>query len=174
MREIPRAILLLPTSPPAQRSSARAVGSDSDSGIEETRGARRQREGTAFSVLTLIEARREDTAEIKGKQFRFRPYGSGGTALDGGARETEPPGEGVDADAVDGSVADVAVAVLDGFGAGARERNSSAFLASFIAQERSQQGLHNPRYAAASDAYRRAGASPMALDNQPRVVTFAV
>jgi hypothetical protein len=55
-----------------------------------------------------------------------------------------------------------------------RERNSSAFIASFIAQERLRRGLHNPQFEAASDAYRRAGGSPSAIDNQPRVVSFAV
>ena len=64
--------------------------------------------------------------------------------------------------------------MLDGFGAGARERNSSAFLASFIAQERLREGLYNPQYEAASDAYRRAGGSPSAVDNQPRVFSVAV
>ena len=59
-------------------------------------------------------------------------------------------------------------------GTGPRERNSTAFLASFIAQERPREGLHNPQHEAASDAYRRAGGSPSAVDNQPRVFSFAV
>ena len=64
--------------------------------------------------------------------------------------------------------------MLDGFGAGARERKSSAFLASFIVQERPREGLYNPQYEAASDAYRRAGGSPSAVDNQARVFSVAV
>lgn len=174
MREIPRAILLPPPSPPPPRSSARAVQSDSESGLDATRGARRQPQGAAQGFLTLIEARREDTVEIKGKQFRFRPYSSRGGAADGAARETEPTGEAVDSGAVEGSDDDISVDLLDSFGAGAHERNSSAFLASFIAQERLRQGLHNPRFETASDAYRRAGGAPSAVDNQPRVISFAV
>jgi len=180
MQEILRAILLPPPSPPSQRTSARAVQPDSESAAEAARGARRQPQGAAQgpgqgAFLTLIESRREDTVEIKGKQFRFRPYGNRGAA-DGGTREAELAGEASEPSAVnaDSSDGDLSVDVLDGFGAGARERNSSAFLASFIAQERLRQGLHNPRFEAASDAYRRAGGSPSAIDNQARVVSFAI
>jgi len=172
MQEIPRTILLPPPSHLSSRASARAVQSDSESAIEAVR-ARKQGTGQAF--LTLIEQRREDTVEIKGKQFRFRPYSNRGAA-DSAAREAELNGETAETGAI--STEDdedgIAVDVLDGFGAGARERNSSAFLASYIAQERPRQGLYNPQYEAASDAYRRAGGSPSAIDNQPRVVSFAV
>ncbi|MGH6891729.1 MAG: hypothetical protein ACREEP_05685 [Dongiaceae bacterium] len=176
MREIPRAILLPPPSPPPQRSSACAVQSDSELGLDATRGTRRQPPGPAHSFLTLIETRREDTVEIKSKQFRFRPYGGRGATADNSARETELDGQTSEAGTVDGDASDtdIAIDILNGFGAGARERNSSAFLASFIAQERMRQGLFNPQYEAASDAYRRAGGSPSAADNQPRVVSFAI
>jgi len=172
MQEIPRTILLPPPSHLSSRASARAVQSDSESAIEAVR-ARKQGTGQAF--LTLIEQRREDTVEIKGKQFRFRPYSNRGAA-DSAAREAELNGETAETGAI--STEDdedgIAVVVLDGFGAGARERNSSAFLASYIAQERPRQGLYNPQYEAASDAYRRAGGSPSAIDNQARVFSFAV
>ena len=172
MQEIPRTILLPPPSHLSSRASARAVQSDSESAIEAVR-ARKQGTGQAF--LTLIEQRREDTVEIKGKQFRFRPYSNRGAA-DSAAREAELNGETAETGAI--STEDdedgIAVDVLDGFGAGARERNSSAFLASYIAQERPRQGLYNPQYEAASDAYRRAGGSPSAIDNQARVFSFAV
>jgi hypothetical protein len=180
MQEIPRAILLPPPSPPTQRTSVRAVRDDSDTAIEAARSARRQPQGasggTGQAFLTLIEARREDTIEIKGKQFRFRPYGNRGTTAESGAREAELAGEAGDTTTVSGESGDddISVDVLDSFGAGARERNSSAFIASFIAQERLRQGLHNPQFEAASDAYRRAGGSPSAIDNEPRVVSFAV
>jgi hypothetical protein len=172
MQEIQRAILLPP--PSHLSSRARAVQSDSESAIEAAR-ARRQGQGPAQAFLTLLEQRREDTVEIKGKQFRFRPYSSRG-ASDGAAREAEFNGETADAGAISAETEDdgIAVDVLDGFGAGARERNSSAFLASFIAQERLRAGLYNPQYEAASDAYRRAGGSPSAVDNQARVISFAV
>jgi hypothetical protein len=149
------------------------VQPDSETAIEAAR-ARRQAQGAGQAFLTLIEQRREDTVEIKGKQFRFRPYTSRG-ATDGAVRETEFNG-GTDTGAiVSGTDEDsVAVDVLDGFGAGARERNSSAFLASFIAQERPRDGLYNPQYAAASDAYRRAGGSPSAPDTLARVFSIAV
>lgn len=148
--------------------------SESESAIEAAR-ARRQAQGPGQAFLTLIEQRREDTVEIKGKQFRFRPYSSRGAA-DGAAREAELGREANGTGAVSAEVEDdgIAVDVLDGFGAGTRERNSSAFLASFIAQERLRAGLYNPQYEAASDAYRRAGGSPSAVDNQPRVVSFAI
>lgn len=174
MQEIPRAILLPPPTYLSSRASVRAVQSDSDSAIEAAR-ARRQAQGAAQAFLTLIEQRREDTVEIKGKQFRFRPYSSRGTT-DSGAREAELGREAGASGSVDAEIAgdDVAVDVLDGFAEGARERNSSAFLASFIAQERLRQGLHNPPFEAASDAYRRAGGSPSSVDNQPRVFSVAV
>ena len=174
MQEISRAILLPPPSHLSLRANVRAVQSDSEAAIEAAR-ARRQTQGTGQAFLTLIEQRREDTVEIKGKQFRFRPYSSR-AATDGAARETELNGEAADTGAISLETEEdsIAVDVLDGFGAGARERNSSAFLASFIAQERPRQGLYNPQYEAASDAYRRAGGSPSAVDNQARVFSIAV
>jgi len=178
MQEISRALLLPPPSPLSQRMSAKAVQADSESAIDAARGARRQppaSQGAAPAFLTLIESRREDTVEIKGKQFRFRPYGNRG-ASDSATREAELAGEANETGAVstDDGDEDLSVDVLDSFGAGARERNSSAFLASYIAQERLRQGLYNPQFEAASDAYRRAGGSPSAVDNEPRVVSFAV
>lgn len=174
MQEIPRAILLPPPSHLSSRASARAVQPDSETAIEAAR-ARRQTQGTGQAFLTLIEQRREDTVEIKGKQFRFRPYSSRG-ATDGAAREAELNSDAAGAGAIgiDGEEDGISVDVLDGFGSGARERNSTAFLASFIAQERPREGLYNPQHEAASDAYRRAGGSPSAGDNQPRVFSFAV
>ena len=147
---------------------------ESESAIEAAR-ARKQAQGPGQAFLTLIEQRREDTVEIKGKQFRFRPYSSRG-ATDGAAREAELNGETTDAGAISTEAEEdsIAVDVLDGFGSGARERNSSPFLASFIVQERPREGLYNPQYEAASDAYRRAGGSPSAVDNQPRVFSVAV
>ena len=174
MQEIPRAILLPPPSHLSSRTNVRAVQSDSEAAIEAA-PARRPAQGTGQAFLTLIEQRREDTVEIKGKQFRFRPYSSRGAA-DGAAREAELSSEAADTGAIrtEDEEDSIAVDVLDGFGAGARERNSSAFLASFIAQERPRQGLYNPKYEAASDAYRRAGGSPSAVDNQARVFSFDV
>jgi len=178
MQEIPRAILLPPPSPPPPRTSARAVQSDSDSAIEAARNARRQQsstQGTAQTFLTLIEAPREDTVEVKGKQFRFRPYSSRGTSGDSRVDDADLAGETNEAGAVAESAdSEISVDVLDGLGSATQERNSSAFIASVIAQERLSQGLHNPQFEAASDAYRRAGGSPSAVDNEPRVVSFAV
>jgi hypothetical protein len=174
MQEIPRAILLPPPSHLSSRASVRAVQSDSESAVEAAR-ARRQAPGTGQAFLTLIEQRREDTVEIKGKQFRFRPYSSRG-ATDGAAREAGFGAEAADAGAISAETDEdsIALDVLDGFGSGARERNSTAFLASFIAQERPREGLYNPPYEAASDAYRRAGGSPSAVDNLARVFSVAV
>jgi hypothetical protein len=174
MQEIPRAILLPPPSHLSSRASVRAVQSESESAIEAAR-ARRQAQGPGQAFLTLIEQRRDDTVEIKGKQFRFRPYSSRG-ATDGAAREAELNGETPDSGAISTETEDdgIAVDVLDGFGAGTRERNSSAFLASFISQQRLREGLYNPQYETASDAYRRAGGSPSLVDNQPRVFSVAV
>lgn len=180
MQEIARALLLPPPSPPPQRPSARAVESDSDSALAAARNARRQSqssaEAPAQSFLTLIEARREDTIELKGKQFRFKPYSGRGTTNESNVRESDQTNDAGEAGAISGDSADgeISIDVLDGFGSGARERNSSAFIASFIAQERLSAGLHNPQFEAASDAYRRAGGSPSAIDNEPSVVSFAV
>lgn len=178
MQEIPRAILLPPPALPPQRAHGRPVPADADS-AEAARGTRRQAHGSAQSApgafLTLVDARREDTVEIKGKQFRFRPYGSRGAAVEGSPREAGQGAEANEPDAIGLAASDeVSVEILDGFGAGARERNSSAFIASFIAQEQLRQGLHHPRFEAASFAYRRAGGSPSAPDNHARVVSFAI
>jgi hypothetical protein len=180
MQEIPRAILLPPPASPPRRLDARVLQTDAESSAEPTRSTRRQAQGAAQGAsgafLTLIDSRRDDTVEIKGKQFRFRPYGSRGAAVEGNARESglaeasDPDAIGVQADDDDS----IAAQILDGFGAGARQRNSTAFIASFIAQEQLRQGLHNPPFEAASDAYRRAGGSPSAPDNQARVVSFAI
>jgi hypothetical protein len=180
MQEIPRAILLPPPASPPQRFNARVVQADAESSAEATRSTRRQAQGSAQggtgAFLTLIESRRDDAVEVKGKQFRFRPYGNRGAALEGSARESglaeanDRDAMGVQADDDDS----IATEILDGFGTGARQRNSSAFIASFIAQEQLRQGLHNPPFETASDAYRRAGGSPSAVDNQPRVFSVAV
>jgi len=172
MQEIQRTILLPPPSHLSSRASVRAVQSDSETAIEAAR-ARKQAQAPGQAFLTRIEQRRDDTVEIKGKQFRFRPYSSRG-ATDGAARETELSSEATGAISTEAEEDSIAVDVLDGFGSGARERNSSAFLASFIVQERPREGLYNPQYEAASDAYRRAGGSPSAIDNQARVISFAV
>jgi hypothetical protein len=176
MQEIPRAILLPPPSPPPQRPSARAADAGADPHAAG-RSARRQDgasqgtgQGTGHAFLAVLERPREDTVELKGKPFRFRPYGNRGAAGDEVAR---------------GGLADNGIATLDEtgsdgeiaidlFGPDAQGRNSSAFIAGFIAQERLRRGLHNPPHLAASDAYRRAGGSPSAIDGQPRVFSFAV
>jgi hypothetical protein len=174
MQEISRAILLPPPALPPQRAQGRPVPGDAES-AEAARGTRRHAQGSPPAFLTLVDTRREDTVEIKGKQFRFRPYGNRGAAVEGGAREPGHGNEASEPEAI-GFAAneDISVEILDGLGAGARERNSSAFIASFIAQERLQQGLHNPPFETASFAYRRAGGSPSAPDNQARVVSFAI
>jgi hypothetical protein len=179
MQEIPRAILLPPPSPPP-RPNARAVESDSDSALVSARNARRQSQGTAQGAaqafLTLVDAPHDDTVDIKGKQFRFRPYGNRGTASDEIVRESDGAGGLNDAGPVGDAAGDgdISTDILDGFGSGAQRRNSSAFMASFIAQEHLGKGLYNPQHAAASDAYRRAGGSPSAIDNEARVFSFAV
>lgn len=178
MQEISRAILLPPPASPPQRSHARVVQGDAGNTADAARGPRRQAQAAPQSgaFLALVDSRRDDTVEIKGKQFRFRPYGARGSAAEGSAREAglgEEAG-GSTTISTDADEATIAVEILDGFGAGARQRNSSAFIASFIAQERLRQGLHNPPFEAASGAYRRAGGSPSAPDNQARVISFAV
>ncbi|HSE73372.1 MAG TPA: hypothetical protein VLB05_02580, partial [Dongiaceae bacterium] len=152
--------------------SIRVAESDSDS----TQRAVRKQHGTASgggqAFLTLVGSGPEDTVELKGKQFRFKPYGSRGTSGDGGVRTADETGSA--GDAASGDRSNDSEIVLDGFGLGAQQRNSSAFIASVIAQQHLRQGLYNPRHEAASDAYRRAGGSPSAADNRPRVVSFAV
>lgn len=170
MQEIPRAILLPPPSSAAQRSTARGATSlDQDPPIES--GARRNA-GAASSFLTLIDTRREDSVEFKGKQFRFRPYTNRGGERTTGDNTIERPAaeELRQADDLDEQAASEALA---GFGTGDGSRNSTAFLASFIAQEQLAEGLYNPPHAGASDAYRRAGGSPPAIEDRPRVVSFA-
>jgi hypothetical protein len=175
MHDIPRAILLPPPASPPQRFPAR----DAEGSTEAARGTRRQAQAAPQSApgafLTLVDSRREDTVEIKGKQFRFRPYGSRGASAEEITREAGHRNDASEPDAIGFAASEqVSVEILDGFGAGARQRNSSAFIASFIAQERLQQGLHNPPFEAASFAYRRAGGSPSAPDGQARVVSLAI
>lgn len=176
MQEIPRALLLPPPSPPQRQHQpvgARAAESDSES-ISGSRNAQRRQgavPGGGQAFLTLIGSGREDSVELKGKQFRFKPYGSRGASAEGIRAEGAASNAG---DAEPGDQPSNSEIVLDGFGLGAQQRNSSAFIASVIAQQHLRQGLHNPRHEAASDAYRRAGGSPSAVDNQPRVVSFAV
>ncbi len=172
MPEIARAILLPPSQLP-QRASARAVQGESGSASEAARDRRAPE--AAHGVLTLIDPRREDTVEVRGKQFRFRPYNSRGAA-EAGLRETGPAPDASEAEAISREAESERISsdVFDGFGAGPQPRNASAFIASLIAQERPRQGLYNPQFEAASDAYRRAGGSPPAVDNQPRVFSIAV
>ena len=173
MQEIPRAILLPP--PSAQRST-RGTGAPRDSDGQDLPidvGARRAANPGASSFLALIETRREDSVEFKGKQFRFRPYTNrGATERDSESNTIERPvaGELAAPANPDGQTAR---AVFDGFESGDGSRNSSAFLASFIAQEQLSEGLYNPPYGGASDAYRRAGGSPPVIEDRPRVVSFA-
>lgn len=176
MQEIPRTLLLPP--PSTQRSTRGSSAADQDLPAEI--GARRSAKAGAApsSFLTLIETRQEDsvefTADARGaKQFRFRPYTSRGTTeaeRDGNTIERPAAGElPPPEDSGDGA----ARAVLDGFASGDGSRNSSAFLAGFIAQEQLSDGLYNPPFGDASDAYRRAGGSPPVFDDHPRVVSFA-
>ena len=177
MQEIPRALLL---PPPSTARNARGTGAaDQDQPAES--GARRGAQGNAGagSFLTLIDTRREDsiefTADSRGaKQFRFRPYTNRGGATeretDSNTIERPAAGELAAPDDLDSRAAND---VLDGFGTGDGSRNSSAFLASFIAQEQLSEGLYNPAYGGASDAYRRAGGSPPVIEDRPRVVSFA-
>jgi hypothetical protein len=167
MLEIPRAILLPPPNSTAQRASVRG-GHALDQDLPAERGAK-PAAGNAGAFLTLIETRREDTIELKGKQFRFRPYGNRGDA------ERAEDSRAIERPAAEeaGESGQAADEVLTGFAAGDGSRNSAAFLASFIAQEQLAEGLHNPPHAAASDAYRRAGGSPAMVEDRPRVVRFA-
>jgi hypothetical protein len=173
MQEIPRALLLPPPSAFPPKQGVRPTQGDAEARVAE-RGGHTPAPPGGQSFITLVEPRREDTVDLKGKQFRFRPYTNRATA--DAAREADDaklrPNDltPIDETAERG----IGVDVLDGFGAGARERNSTAFLASYIAQHRLGEGLHNPKYAAASEAYRRAGGSPTIADNQPRVVSLAV
>lgn len=169
MQEIPRAILLPP--PSAQRSTRGASSADQDLPVEVS--ARRSANPGASSFLALIETRREDSVEFKGKQFRFRPYTNrGANERDSESSTVERPAAGELA-APDDSDNQAARAVFDGFESGDGSRNSSAFLASFIAQEQLSEGLYNPPYGGASDAYRRAGGSPPVIGDKARVVSFA-
>lgn len=172
MKEVLRAILLPPPNSTAPRNGAAL---DRDSPIDVERGVRRVGGAPAGAFLTLIESPREDVIEFRGKQFRFRSYTNRGTAesaRDEAAIDRASSENLVEAPQ-DGEARGIAADVLDGFGAGARQRNSTAFLASFIAQERLGEGLHNPAHRAASDAYRRAGGSPATGEAQPRLVSFA-
>jgi len=175
MQEIPRALLL---PPPSTSRSARGTDA-ADRELPAESGARRSANAGAGSFLTLVETRREDSVEFTadsrgGKQFRFRPYTNrGGTSERGTESGTiERPAAGQLA-APEDFENQAANEVLDGFASGDGSRNSTAFLASFIAQEQLSDGLYNPAYGGASDAYRRAGGSPPPVTGQPRVVSFA-
>lgn len=169
MQEIPRAILLPPPSSTALRGSGRgAYALDPD--LPTERGTRAGA-ANAGSFLALVETRRDDTVELKGKQFRFRPYGrSGGTERAADAGTIERPAAEEAGHAESGTAAED---VLLGLATGDGRRNSTTFLASFIAQEHLSEGLHNPPHAEASNAYRRAGGEPAPTEAKPRMVRFA-
>jgi hypothetical protein len=170
MQEIPRALLLPP--PSTQRSTRGTGSADQDLPVEI--GARRSSGAEESSFLTLIDTRREDSVEFKGKQFRFRPYTNRGATAEreSDANTIERP-SARELAAPDESEGGAARAVFDGFESSDGTRNSSAFLASFIAQEQLSEGLYNPPYGGASDAYRRAGGSPPVTGDTPRVISFA-
>jgi hypothetical protein len=176
MQEVPRALLLPPPGPLPRNATRGPSALDHDLPNDVERGTPRVGGGEDAHFLALLDATGEDTIELKGKQFRFRPYNRGG-ATERGQAETifeRPSSDGAAAQAPEAAKdADVAADVLAGFGSGAGARNSSAFLASFIAQERLSQGLHNPQHASASNAYRRAGGSPPPDSGAPRVVRMA-
>lgn len=190
MQEIPRALLLPPPSSAAARTARGANPSDRDLPVDGHAGVRRNATAADGRFLILVDARREDSvefgaessaessAESWGKQFRFRPYGSRGATAEreagsgGIERQLIERGDGTAAsDDVERRAA--AREVLDGLSSGDGRRNSAAFLASLIAQERLSEGLHNSQHAEASDAYRRAGGLPPRIGDQPRVLRFA-
>ena len=180
MQEIPRALLLPPPSTPQRNYARGASGNQHDLPVEIERDARRAASADD-GFLTLIDTRREDSVELSfeargGKQFRFRPYTTRATADDSAnaiarraAQELATPEDADPNDAEGGAARDV----LLGFASGDGSRNSSAFLASFITQEQLTDGLYNPPYGGASDAYRRAGGSPPVTEGKPRIVSFA-
>ncbi len=179
MQEIPRALLLPPPSTPQRNYARGASGNQRDLPVEIERDARRAASADD-SFLTLIDTRREDSVEFSleargGKQFRFRPYTNRATddstnAIERrAAQELAAPEDADPNDDEGGAARDV----LLGFASGDGSRNSSAFLASFIAQEQLTDGLYNPPYGGASDAYRRAGGSPPVTEDTPRIVSFA-
>ncbi len=179
MQDIPRAILLPPPSPPPSRSGARGTAALDQTPHSDVRRGAAAGETPASGFLALVESTPEDrvefTAEFRGKQFRFRPYNNRGGAERTAADTTieRPSADPGEADAAAAADPNVAAQVLDGYGDGANSRNSTAFLATFIAQERLSDGLYNPPYADASDAYRRAGGSPPTGENQRPLVSFA-
>jgi len=177
MQDIPRAILLLPPSLPPARGGARGAAAANEAPSDEVGRGTRTGGTSTTGFLTLVETTPEDQVEFTGdfraKQFRFRPYNNRGGAERSDTDTTieRPSADASEADAA--SDPNVAAQVLDGYGSGAKSRNSTAFLATFIAQERLSDGLYNPQYADASDAYRRAGGSPPTGENQRPLVSFA-
>lgn len=177
MQDIPRAILLPPPSPPPARNAARGATASNQALSDEVGRGTRTGGAAAAGFLTLVETTPEDrvefTADFRGKQFRFRPYNNRGGAerADTDTTIERPSADAREADST--AAPSVSDDVLDGYGSGANSRNSTAFLATFIAQERLSDGLYNPQYAEASDAYRRAGGSPPTGENQRPLVSFA-
>src|SRR5215470_17366518 len=85
MQEIPRTLLLPPPALSSQRPNARVREEENQTAIDAARNGRRSSTSAApgQAFLTLIESGREDTVELKGKQFRFRPYNGRGSTVDG-------------------------------------------------------------------------------------------
>ena len=132
MQEIPRALLLPPPSAFPPMGGVRPAQGDVRAGDAEARAAAERDTAPSSSAggesfIALVEPRREDTVDLKGKQFRFRPYTNRATAET--VREAEDANPRTsDLTPID-ETADggIKVDVLDGFGAGARDRNSTAF-----------------------------------------------
>lgn len=173
MQEIPRALLLPPPSSARANTRGGALALDQDQVEVERNGERGPKRTADSSFLTLIESRPEDSVELKGKQFRFRPYTNRGGAERSAENRTIERRDAAELAAAETEDGQAAREVLIGFASGDGSRNSTAFLASFIAQERLSEGLHNPPHGDASDAYRRAGGSPPPIEDRPRVVSFA-
>lgn len=178
MQDIPRAILLPPPNPPLRANARGAAALDRDLPEDPERGARRVSGDAAARFLALIDVGPEDTidlqADLKGKQFRFRPYGRTGAAeRDEAEKVIERPAGGETQSAPESGNLEAAAQVLEGFANGPQSRNSAAFLASYIAQEQLSDGLHNPPHAAASESYRRQGGAPVLYSAEPRVVRIA-
>jgi hypothetical protein len=139
MSDYAQIMLLPPPTPPLQRLPAReqdlAVNGEQQSGGDAARG----------------------------KRFRFRVYEGGEANTEIATRRTDPRTVINNDGAIEDATARASAGrIRYASGSEARSGSSSAFLAQSFAQEQLGQGLHNPPYAAASEAYTRTGAAAFA------------
>lgn len=164
MQEVARALLLPPPGWISGRAAARHQ-------IDEDAAGARPRVPTPFDAFN--DGGAQDEVRLRARTFRFKVYGDRGELNEDRSAFKAPVAESPEQEETP-RTGGSAVDILDGFGEGDAHRNSAAFVASLIAQSRLSQGLHNPAFGAANNAYRRAGGEPPLELSRAQALNIAI